>query len=76
MKRVVHTCKNTNFKDWMAMANAEMLKMGTNPDDISALRHKHAWEGGDTPWGWADHVTRSLRTEKQRIFMRQFNPDH
>lgn len=75
MARIVHTRKNTNFRDWMAMVNAEMLKMGSNPEDVSALRHKHAWEGGDTPWGWADHVTRKLQAEKRRLIVQQFNPD-
>lgn len=71
--RVVHTRKNTTLADWTAMVLEEFAKLGVDPASVSALRMKHAWEGGDTTMGWAQHVWHNNKLRARTILVKSMN---
>ena len=51
--RIVHTFANTSIADWKEMVRAELDGSDVVFESIPALKFLHAWESGDTPYGFA-----------------------
>jgi hypothetical protein len=71
--RTVFTNKNTSFAEWRSMVLLEYAKLGVNPADVRPLREKHAYEGGDTTMGWAQHVWHNNKMRERTKMMKLLN---
>jgi hypothetical protein len=71
----VYTYKNTTFKRWREMVLEEYAKLGIDPTQINPLREKHAWEGGDTTRGWAQHVEHNNKMRARTEIVKRMNPE-
>ena len=74
-RNVVNTNKNTTFEDWKKLCSAEFIKREYKPIDPGHLRMLHAWEGGDTPYGWVDFLHRQRILQERSIQVRRDNPN-
>ena len=74
-KRVVHTRANTSYEKWHELVLLEYAKLGVDPSTVTALREKHAWEGGDTTQGWATHVWNNNKLRERSKEIRMLNPE-
>jgi hypothetical protein len=72
--RIVHTNKNTGLEAWKALCIEEFAKRGLEPIEVSALRMLHAWEGGDTPFGWVDFLVRQQAKQARMKLLKMANP--
>jgi len=72
-RKIVSTNKNTGFEAWKVLCNEEFAKRGIDTIDVSHLRSLHAWEGGDTPYGWVDFLIRQKAMQERSKRMRMFN---
>ena len=70
-RRVVITSLNTNFDDWKAFANAELLKEGIDLNLPSKLSVIHAWENGSTPQSFANEWSDRVRRSKNRLSVKE-----
>ena len=73
--RTVHTRVNTPFETWCTMVLEEFARLEIDPSSVSALRMKHAWEGGDTTTGWAQHVFFNNKLRARTKLMKSMNKD-
>lgn len=73
-RKIVHTNKNTGLAAWKDLCNEEFSKRGMEPIQVSDLRMLHAWEGGDTPYGWVDFLCRQKLMQERSIYMKALNP--
>ena len=73
--RVVHTRANTSFEDWRALVMAEYAKLDVDPASVRPLRELHAWEGGDTTMGWAQHVWNQQKMQARTKLVKLLNPE-
>ena len=73
-RKIIHTNKNTGFEAWKVLCSEEFAKRGIEPVEVSALRMQHAWEGGDTPYGWVDFLIRQREMQARTKQMRRDNP--
>jgi hypothetical protein len=71
--RTVYTNKNTSFADWHKMVLEEYAKLGVDPESVRPLREKHAYEGGDTTTGWAQHVWHNNKMRERTKMMKVLN---
>ena len=74
-RNIVNTNKNTTFEDWKSMCAAEFVKRGVKQTNTSHLRMLHAWEGGDTPYGWVDFLNRQQILQERNARVRRDNPN-
>jgi len=74
-RNVVHTNKNTTFEDWKLMCAAEFAKRGFKYINPGHLRMLHAWEGGDTPYGWVDFLNRQQVLQVRNAQVKRDNPN-
>jgi len=74
-RNVVSTNKNTSFEDWKKLCTAEFFKRGYEIINPSNLRMQHAWEGGDTPYGWVDFLNRQSILQARNNQVRRDNPN-
>ena len=65
----VPTNKNTPFTVWKDLVLLEFSKRSMLPYQIQDIRHKHAWENGDTPYSWVDTLIRQNEQKKRREIM-------
>jgi len=72
-RKIVHTNKNTTFDAWKALCAQEFSRRGVVLE-VSPLRMLHAWEGGDTPYGWVDFLCRQEQMKARTIAMKRDNP--
>jgi hypothetical protein len=70
----VYTYKNTSFDEWMIKVADEFKKMKINPIGVTRLRYLHAYEGGDTPYAWCDHLVRQAAMQKRTRDIKRDNP--
>jgi hypothetical protein len=73
--RIVHTRVNTSLADWRALVLTEYAKLGVDPASVTALREQHAWEGGDTTAGWAQHVWHNNKLRARTKELKLLNPE-
>jgi hypothetical protein len=73
-KTKVSTWKNTNLTEWTQLLHVELAKQGAPELQVSDLRVKHAWEGGDTPYGYADFLVRQRFFQKRTADIKRDNP--
>jgi hypothetical protein len=73
--KTVYTRANTSFEDWKVMVAAEFLKEGIDIAIPSKLAFLHAWEGGGTPYGFAEEWSRRERRHASRANMGPSNVD-
>jgi len=73
-RNIVNTIKNTTFEDWKSMCKAEFVKRGFKQINPGNLRMLHAWEGGDTPYGWVDFLNRQRILQERNAQVRRDNP--
>ena len=52
-QRIVHTSANTSIADWKDMVRSELDGSDVVFESIPPLKFLHAWESGDTPYGFA-----------------------
>lgn len=74
-KRIVQTRKNTSFEVWRSAVLVEFEKLGVDPAGVTHLRLLHAWEGGDTTQGFAQHVAFNNKLRARTLLMKQLNKD-
>ena len=72
-RKIVHTNKNTGFEAWKDLCSQEFSKRGMEPIQVSHLRMLHAWEGGDTPYGWVDFLCRQKLMQERSAHMKALN---
>lgn len=75
-KKKVFTRINTSFEEWKQLCAEEFIKRGFEPVDPGHLRMLHAWEGGDTPYGWVDFLNRQRILIERNIRVRRDNPEN
>ena len=75
MSYVVYTRKNCTLSEWREHVLKEYTKLGINPESVRPLREQHAWEGGDTTTGWAQHVEHQQRMQARTRLVKLNNPD-
>lgn len=75
-KKKVFTRINTSFEEWKQLCAKEFVKRGFEPVDPGHLRMLHAWEGGDTPYGWVDFLNRQRILIERNIRVRRDNPEN
>lgn len=71
--RTVFTNKNISFAEWRGMVLLEYAKLGVNAAEVRPLREKHAYEGGDTTTGWAQHVWHNNKMRERTKMMKVLN---
>jgi len=74
-RNIVHTNKNTTLENWKLMCTAEFVKRGYEQINPGNLRMQHAWEGGDTPYGWVDFLNRQKILQDRNAQVRRDNPN-
>jgi len=71
----VYTRSNCTLQEWREHLRVEYAKLGIDPESVRPLREQHAWEGGDTTMGWAQHVAHQNKMRARTINMKLLNPD-
>lgn len=71
----VYTRANCTLTEWREHVRKEYAKLGINPAGVRPLREQHAWEGGDTAMGWAQHVAHQNKMRARTILVKMNNPD-
>ena len=74
-RNIVHTNKNTTLENWKLLCTAEFVKRGFKQINPGNLRMQHAWEGGDTPYGWVDFLNRQKILQDRNDQVRRDNPN-
>lgn len=70
----VYTRKNCTLTEWKQHVLTEYAKLGIDPATVRPLREQHAWEGGDTTMGWAQHVWNQQKMQARTKLVNQLNP--
>ena len=70
-RRIVITRLNTNFDDWKALANAELIRGGIDTNLPSKLSILHAWENDSTPYSFANEWSDRVRRSKNRLSVKE-----
>ena len=70
----VYTRKNCTLTEWKQHVLTEYSKLGIDPATVRPLREQHAWEGGDTTMGWAQHVWNQQKMQARTKLVNQLNP--
>jgi len=73
-KKVVHTVKNTSFEQWKVLVDDLLAPKNIQLKDIHPLKLLHGYEGGDTPYGWADFYVRQVAMQARTINIKRDNP--
>ena len=68
-----YTRKNCTLEQWRAHVLAEYAKVGVDPATVRPLREQHAYEGGDTAMGWAQHVAHQEKMKARTKLMKELN---
>jgi hypothetical protein len=71
----VYTRANCTLAEWKQQVLTEYAKLGINPASVRPLRELHAWEGGDTTMGWAQHVMHQQKMQARTRLVKFNNPD-
>lgn len=70
----VYTRDNCTLAEWKKHVLVEYEKLEINPTTVRPLRELHAWEGGDTAMGWAQHVLHQQKMRARTKLVNQLNP--
>lgn len=65
--KVVFTNKNTDFDTWKKMMHYELMKEQVDINIPNRLSVLHAWEGGNTPYNFAQECVNRIRKAKSRL---------
>ena len=68
-----YTRKNCTLDEWRDRLQAEYAKVGVDPATVRPLREQHAYEGGDTTMGWAQHVAHQNKMRERSRIMKELN---
>lgn len=71
----VYTRKNCTLSEWKHHVLTEYTKLGILPESVRPLREQHAYEGGDTTMGWAQHVHHQQKMQARSRLVKLHNPD-
>jgi hypothetical protein len=71
----VYTRANCTLNEWKEHVRKEYAKLGIDPTSVRPLGEQHAWEGGDTAMGWAQHVWHKQKMQARTRLVKQLNPD-
>jgi hypothetical protein len=71
----VYTRKNCTLSEWKQHVLTEYTKLGILPESVRPLREQHAYEGGDTTMGWAQHVHHQQKMQARSRLVKLHNPD-
>jgi hypothetical protein len=71
----VYTHKNCTLAEWKQHVLTEYAKLGIDPATVRPLREQHAWEGGDTTMGWAQHVWNQQKMQARTKLVKLLNPE-
>jgi hypothetical protein len=71
----VYTRTNCTLAEWKQHALTEYAKLGIDPATVRPLREQHAWEGGDTTMGWAQHVWNQQKMQARTKLVKFLNPE-
>lgn len=67
VKRIVHTCKNTDLKHWTVLVKEDAARRSVDISTVRELSMKHAWELGYTPVSYVDELSRHHNRPKNVI---------
>ena len=71
----VYTRKNCTLKEWREHVRTEYAKLDVDPSTVRPLREQHAYEGGDSAMGWAQHVHHQQKMQARTRLVKFHNPD-
>jgi hypothetical protein len=71
----VYTRTNCSLTEWKEHVRGEYAKLGIDPASVRPLRELHAYEGGDTAMGWAQHVQHQQKMQARTRLVKLHNPD-